>query len=137
MSEAWMVRGIQRQRLIEDLIRKVYDEEDKRLDKDKIFKREDFLFSFVSLIGGYLSNENEEETASFFLESILPSVKKFSRSDSEAKALLSTLLEKVLSSATQSFHQALHREEFENPQQIFHAPSAMAEVDLDVEDFWF
>lgn len=131
MIEAWMLREIQRQGLLEKVMREVYEAEEKGTFK---------LLWLVEIIIKYFDGMRPENTsftanvpAQFFFERILPEIKSFARADEEANFLVAELLQKVLKSALMPIHSAKMALEMNNPQLIFNAPSAMTEVEMPEE----
>ena len=130
MSEAWQVRGCQRQQLIEKLTRKVYERADE-------VGGSSFYLEVVSVMIGYLQdrhkgvsnpNVDEKSLAGFFFGSVLPIITDFARTETEGDVLVSQFLEKVLASGLSPFRSELQKQEMLTPEKIFDAPSAMTEV---------
>ena len=136
MAQAWQVRSYQRQRLLERLMRMVYQQEEASGEKT-------FLFDLILVVAGYLKERREApsgsefkaqtDTARFFLQKLLSEITEFSRSLTERDALIAKFLEKLLESGLSPFFMALTRQEIEEPQDVFHAPSASAEVSFEDE----
>lgn len=143
MIEAWHRRDVQRQALIEKLINKVCDEGNSMESDDSSVRNFKFDLSIAMLYclkyGGMdrvvLKDilDISEELVLFLFNDILGPINDFARADSERNVLIDRLLQQVISYATQEFHSALHSEELDNPQKIFHV-SRMAMVPLEEEE---
>jgi hypothetical protein len=138
MPQAWLVRGSQRQEFIENVMRRIREKE----EESETANWQKFLCDLVTVIllemrenqitkriteaGSGKASEVEE----FFVFSILKPLGNFACTESEKKALMAEILEKVVTSFTREFYCALVREECNNPMAVFRAPSATAEVEL-------
>ena len=141
MPEAWRVRESQRQELFEDLKRRAFEKEEEE-DGSHCF----FLLLLSAAIARHLIMVKQrgsalniiifpwlfpESVSRFLTQEVLPKVKEFSRTETEADALLAKFLGEILQSGLNPFHAALMREEISNPQKIFHASSAMTKMSLE------
>lgn len=140
MSEAWVVRESERQTLLENLMRAAFEKEREAINGSSWF----FLLLSAAIIRHLLSRRRPgrgsalssltagwlflESVLKFFTQEVLPKIQEFSRTESEADALLVRFLERILQSGLTPFPAALMREEIFNPQEIFLAPSAMSEM---------
>lgn len=130
MVEAWQVRSIERQKLLEELMREVYQYEDENpsytsLQLAKIIIEYFFFFELRKRIP-----ERNYEACDLFEKNFLPKIKNFARAEAEVSFLLAEFLKKILGSALTPIYSTLMALEFHNPQLIFHASSAMAPAEL-------
>ena len=135
MSEAWQVRGCQRQHLIEELTRKVYERAD---EVDNQF----FYLEIVLVIIEYLKNRqkgisnpkiNEKNAVGFFLGfNVMPTINNFARTEAEGNVLFADFLEKVLASVLSPFRSELQKQEMLLQFQI-HLLQLMAILKLQVQ----
>ncbi len=132
MPEAWQFREMQRQEFIEEMMGRIYEEEEQ--SQNPIF-----LFSLGEAILGYLRclREDElikspklitptEETCLFGTE-LLPEIRSFSRVPAEENILLAELLGQVIKAATQPFVTKMGEAELQSAEAVYGAP-ATAEV---------
>jgi len=131
MIEAWSLRSLQRQKLLEELMHDVYEAEEKGSCK---------LLWLAQVIIRCLEGAGPENfdfianiPAQLFFEHILPKIKSFVRANEESDFLLAELLKEVLGSALVPVYSALSSLEIHNSQLIFHAESAMTEVEMPEE----
>lgn len=134
MAEAWMVRGAQRQRLLERLMSEVYKEAE-NFDYDR------FFYYMAAVLIAHLYNKVVAEWpvlerhyeklsyASDVLTRLRPEIENFARSPSEENFILVEFLNRVIHSIYCSVSSDLRRDEIFKPETIFQAPSAMAEVE--------
>lgn len=133
MTEAFMERGHERQVLVDELMRIIYQAEDKY--------GKDFLFNLIIVMVRYLKKrrtavQEGSETKkvfaerSLFYKEILPKIEDFSRAPEERDLLVVDFLRKVLDSVLGVFGAKLLELEIRDPKTIFRAPSAMSEVPL-------
>ena len=132
MNQAWQVREYERQELLRKLFREIEEEEERN--------SEEFLFELAQALVRYLLYLKEvKETgkssfdcsrppACFVSEHLAPEVAKFKRVPEEAIVLFASLLKKVAETLTSQFYADLSGVESREPQTVFHAPSAMADV---------
>jgi hypothetical protein len=136
MVEAWGLRSLERQRLMEKLIRiisKLEDEEGEAIlfgvvqvlveclqaKKEKLYN--DFLLAKAIAVHGELYNVVFNE--------LLPKIDSFARAPEEADVMVADLLKKILDMALSSVYAELSHIEIMNPRLIFHA-DAMADVEM-------
>jgi len=142
MAEAWAKRGSERQRLIEELMQEVYKIEE-AVPGESMHggERIEFELDLIQAIAAHLKQRayprdpankvDQFASSSFFSNDILPRVSAFSRAEEETNELLCMLVRKLYESVETHFQSELSKLEFSDPQKIFHAPSAMAEVPLE------
>lgn len=144
MSEAFMVRGSERQRFLESVKRTIMDKEDALEDQFE-FSQENlspYYETLSKVLMAYLIHGEDWEifefrvlskfrawVRDFVREAILPSVAEFSRVEEERKALLASLLEWTVGVITKNSHSALLRKEMMDPQSVFRAESAMTKIE--------
>jgi hypothetical protein len=138
MPQAWLVRGLQLQEFIENVMYRIREKE----EESETANWQKFLCDLVTVILLEMREnqitkriteaglEEALEAEEFFASSILKPLGNFARTESEKKALMAEILEKVVTSFTREFYWALAKEEDNNPMVIFHAPSATTEVEL-------
>ncbi len=131
MIEAWSLRSIQRQKLLEELMHDIYEAEEK--GSFKLLRLAQVIIRRLDGVGPENTDFIGDIPAEFFFERILPKIKSFVRAEEEANFLVAELLQRVLKSALVSVHSALSSLEIHNPQLIFHASSAMTEMDMPEE----
>lgn len=138
MVEAYRLREIQREKFVENLLDKIRDNED---------EDNNFRLRFALVLLRYLlccQKENikqgviyfigvggDFDVVRFFLEEVEPLILEFSRAAAEANVICVQLLKALLNSALGRFHGELLALEISDPQLIFQATSAMAEVELE------
>lgn len=132
-GDAWQMREMQRQRLLEGLMCETWD----FVNQGSEVTEEEFFTRLAMEVCRWLSNPvglREQYTAEeeFLHVPILSQLNEFSRSYEERDALLAKFLEKhVLPAALSRYYSELQGQEFENPQLIFGAEHAMDEVTVD------
>lgn len=137
MAKAWQVRNRKRQELIYNLMKIIYEEED-RLERANLSVR-NFRLDLIMAIASFLKYDfkrdilNELRETRFFHYRVLWSIDDFARLDSEWRFLMLNLLKKVTIHIAQESRDTLQGDALHNPQKIFNAPSAMAEVPLEDE----
>ncbi len=137
MAEAWMVRNLERQKLLEELMSEVYRYDDKN-QRDRVCNASmqlvDVIIKFLYSVKSALADNNtwrgETEAHKLFENSFLPKIVSFARSELELYFLLAELSKKILNSALTPIRSALMHIEIIDPQLIFHAPSAMSPMKL-------
>ncbi|MDP4001554.1 MAG: hypothetical protein Q8P69_00695 [bacterium] len=145
MPEAWMVRSGQRQRFIESLVKKFHDKVDQLTEAINASTSEEFeskvadlrrWFTRDLLVAMIISHGNLREllgsnlSISDFLVQIQRDTREFARAPEEVSVLLHRFFMEVFKTLSNERESALSRLEFTDPQKIFHAPSAMTEVEI-------
>jgi hypothetical protein len=147
MAEAWMVRGSQRQRLIEGLVSLIRDWAEEFADGEE----ESVILGYLIARLHYLlaAKQTRKLTWKAFVERVsttpashqerliarvVVSINQFARADEEALIVLSQVLKGVAGVLENDAHRELGRVEHEDPQKIFHAPSAMSEIPFPQDD---
>lgn len=140
-AEAWVRRDIERRNVLDRLQKHFFNLDDKLNPHSDTAEKADAPFLAVATLclaeaarrrGDSLSAESLEELKKFLKEAC-EEIDKFARSPEEAQKLIAELSGKFLVSGLSSFHANLQRQEMEDPKRIFHAASAMSEVDLPSE----
>ncbi|MDP2637390.1 MAG: hypothetical protein Q8P03_02135 [bacterium] len=137
-TEAWVKRDGERQGLLQELVRRVYAREDELKVHEVARFRFGLLFVLLANLRtirtgspfSVLGHHNFVLETVFFGEEIMPRVKEFSRAEEETQALLASFFSQLFESEKIHFQSKLSRLEIADPRMIFHAPSAMAEVEL-------
>lgn len=133
MAEAWMVRGAQRQRLLEKLMSEVYREAEAFNDDRFFYYMAGALIDHLhnKVIAGPLQEKGWGSTsyAKDVFDRLLPEIENFARTSSEENFILVEFLNKVVHSIFCSVSSDLRHDEIFSPETVFQAPSAMAEVD--------
>jgi len=134
MSEAWMKRSGERQRLIEKFVQSSYRKEDDIGDIS-------YYLGVASAVVEYLKRRQQGEQnpevklskekshCELFFKGVLERVSQFARSEAERDVLLVQFLKKMIDAGVGRFYGELSRQEMMESEKIFHAPSAMAEVE--------
>ena len=150
MTEAWAVREWERQELREKLKRlayRMYDEIDDAREESPEEPGTGFRCWLLELaqtilihLGGWgsmgsnvvpgLPGEAATPAERFFNEKIRPEVEAFGRTLSEQAFCYAKLLDEFVGAAVGRFHSELLVDEQTHPDRVFHASSAMEEVDL-------
>ena len=130
MTDAWMVRSIQRNSLLSEMHTKVIRLEDKCDDRRSVQRK------LIEVCMNFLSGETTQvdkadSTENLFFQDLLPGIKDFSRAEEETNVLVSELLVWLIGSFTQEFRAALMAKEIHDPKTIFHASSATENVQLE------
>jgi len=128
VAEAWIVRDIERQELRQRLMREAWKAAEENGGR--------FLLRLAETIVAFLVHKSKRNmpvtSGQFLFEKVISEIERFARSPAENWALLAMFLEKdLLPSALNSYYAELQRQEIEEPEVIFHAPSAMSEVPLE------
>ena len=141
MIEAYSRRDLERRSLLEKLMRLVSRLEDEEGDR--------ILFETIHLLVESFQAKKENQYNDFLMgkaismhgeayelvfNEILPKIDSFARAPEEANVLVADLLKKIISWALSSFYAELTHLENINSQLIFHAESAMAEVEMPDDD---
>jgi len=128
VTEAWIVRDMERQELRQKLMREAEAWEETEENRGR------FLLRLAEAIAALLVHKSEmrvppTRASAFLFGKVTPEIESFARSEAEYWAILAMFLEKdVLPSALSSYYAELQRQEIEEPEVIFRAPSAMSEV---------
>ena len=129
MTQAWQRRSSDRQELREELMREIFNWEEKEEDKRSLFKLASAIFDYL--------RQRVQETPSWEMhqckilsESIFPKVWEFARSQEEADQIMADLFKTIQDLAIMPIYTRLQKQESENPELIFRAPSAMTRVPL-------
>jgi hypothetical protein len=141
MTEAWVKRGAERQELLRELMQKVHNIEEAAPGENMHGgERIEFELDLIQAIAANLKQkvhpqdlpavDTDIASSFFFRDDILSRVRGFSRAEEESDWLFLELMNKLMESVGFYFHNRLMKLEHSNPQQIFRAPSAMAEVPL-------
>jgi len=135
MTEAWVKRESERQTLLENLMRQVWDKGDELGEADaKMFE-----FELMQVLLEYLKRRRvkadqkkmEGTAGAFFWEHLFVEITGFSRAQEEIEWLVGELLGKLFHSVQSHLSGELTKLEQLNPYQIFRAPTAMSEVPID------
>lgn len=139
-EQAWMVRGSQRQTLLEEIRTKLFRLEDdiprpcvdyymthRLLD---LLERRNPDWSVPDDKPPTVS-ETDERLGEFFDKEILRKITEFARAEEEANLLFAELLGKIVDSLRNVFYGPLQRKEMEDPETIFRARSATDEIEFD------
>lgn len=136
MSDAWMVRGAERQELVQRLQGLFFrlDNQMGRSHESAEAANAPFLAVAILLFGelgkslgnppSYKYRKKVEE----FLEAARKEIKNFARAPEEEMFIMAELAKKFLHSGLTSFHNRLGYLEMREPEKIFHAPSATSDV---------
>lgn len=140
MADAFMVRGWQRQQFQEGLHHLIYDFEEGSDDWWSENRVKAYLY-LAYLIGQYLVGDlsstllalptpnKYESTARDVLTQILEKSRNFARAEEERRYVLAEFVLWLTKSALQPEQTALIQKEITDPQTIFHAHSATADVE--------
>lgn len=136
MTEAWMVRSGDQQQFIERLHRGVQDEAEE--STRYTFFLLGFGIKLLNELSSLLAKEGipKEELPTIvqridqLMVRLRPEITQFARVPSEEPYLLWRLFEALSNSIAARSSGDYQREQMENPQAVFGAPSAMAEIDL-------
>lgn len=152
MSEAYMVRGGERQELLREIQRKLrlkIDDFDRQIDEVYLLIVSQLVMilsdwskgaaSSLSLEGDALPTWNGwrmatcmsnvcDDLVNLWLAEARDAIMSFARSEAEQRELVARLTRELLNSATNRFGNDLRRDELDHPSIIFHAPSAMSDV---------
>lgn len=124
MSDAWMVRGSERQELLEKLKQRVMEIEESPLSS--------FNYELVEVCLAFLKDEtitpSEGEADQFFFNDVLSAISEFSRAEEECKVMICDFLQWLIESIISRFRSDLLRKEVAEPQTIFHASSATEQI---------
>ena len=132
MTDAWMVRSIQRQKLLNEAQTEIIRLEDE-CDNPKEIQRKLIQLCISFLSGEELSVDNKNPVESLFLMDLLPGIKEFSRANEETMFLIGELLSWLISSFTREFYGALTAKEISDPKKMFLADSATSDIPLGSE----
>ncbi|MBI2052682.1 MAG: hypothetical protein HYT34_00335 [Candidatus Ryanbacteria bacterium] len=137
-GEAWQIRGAQRQKLIEGLMRKIYRYEDERQENGSLGN---ILLTLAVALSTWIGDHSislagniSVGMCAFVQDDLIGPIEGFARAESEKKVLIVNLFQKIFEASTARIHGDLLREEQENSQLIFHTSSAMEEIEADLED---
>ncbi len=126
MAEAWQVRSIERQDMLESLKSKVMELED-------VHGRQ-FDFVLVMILLDFMQDEVREGGDDFpegrFLDETLESLQLFARAKEERDVILCSLISWLVGSITGRFQSDLSAAEMKDPHKLFHADSAMSDVEI-------
>lgn len=143
MADAFMVRGWERQQFLEGLYRLIYDIEKDSLENDPdpwIENRVKAYLYLAYLVGQFLVGDlssalialpapnKYESIARDVLTQILEKSKAFARAEEERRYVLAMFMMWLTESAMHPEQVSLMRKEMFNPETIFHAHSATADV---------
>lgn len=141
MAEAWMVRGSQWQKLIEKLISLIrdwaeefFEDEAESVVLGHLISRLHYLFAarqtrklswkvFVERVSATPSSHQER-----IIAQMMKMIDQFARADEEALMVVSQVLKGLAGVLENDTDRELGRVEREDPQKIFHAPSAMSDI---------
>lgn len=129
MSDAWMVRSIQRQKLLNEAQTEIIRLEDE-CDNPKEIQRKLIQLCISFLSREELSVDNEDPVESLFIMDLLPGIREFSRASEETMFLVGELLSWLVSSFTREFYGALTAKEISDPKKMFLADSATSDIPL-------
>jgi len=130
MIEAWRQREIERNKLLDELMRMFFilEEKEERLIGlgfcEVLIKYLEFKQT------GVLGLEKRDESTRLFFNGMLPKIKSFGRAPEEVDFIIAELLKKILNSALMPFYSAKTSLEIRNPKLIFGADSAMTQQKL-------
>ncbi len=125
MTEAWMVRSSERQELLETLKQKAMDLE----EPPRRLARYDLARTCLAFLEDETAKPTESQAATFFFTEALPAITSFARAKEERDIIVCELLTWVVGSVTARFRGDLTHKEIVAPKTIFHATSAMEEVE--------
>lgn len=140
MAEAWMVRGAQRQRLLEKLMGEVYREAE-NFDDDR------FFYYMAEALIDHLHDKviarrpfhgkgwGNSSYAKDVVVRLLPEIEDFTRTSSEENFILVEFLNKVVHSIYCSVSSKLRHDEIFSPETIFQAPISCENVVCRFEDY--
>jgi hypothetical protein len=147
MAEAWMVRGSQRQRLIERLVSRVRDWAEECADGEDDRTILGYLVAHLRYLltakqARKLSWKQFAERVSVspashqerIIAQVVGLVDQFARADEEALLVLNEVLKCINGVLENDAQRELGRVERENPQKIFHAPSMMSDIPFSQDD---
>lgn len=135
MPEAWQFREVQRQTLLDGLMRKTFEREQSK----------SFLLNLAVVVLTHLRNYLRngyrvgvggilEKEQFFFNKIVLEDIRSFSRTEAETNFLVAEFLKKILNSGLQPFYRELMSQEISDPEKIYGVSSATAEVSLAEDD---
>jgi len=129
MNDAWMVRGSERQNLLESLKREVMEKENNEEPGRHVFQ-----YDLAHVLLQFLLNEEmvgcltESIGNTYFQCNVLPKTSGFARAKEERDVIICELLTWLVTSITSRFHSNLLHREIMDPQTIFRAPSATTQI---------
>lgn len=128
MDPAWMVRSSERQALLESLQKMTEEYEEERgfrIDYDLSRMCLAFLEHSES---PRIPRDASIDSWDFFQGKIVPACNAFARATEERDVLVCDFYQWLTESVTRDFRAALSRKEIADPQTMFHAASAAAEI---------
>jgi len=134
MIEAWSARDIERRRLIEEFISMIWELEDEQEKPTASMELASLIIEYLRsrLDSTIIVNDIKHSSGIFhiFFDRLLPKIKNFARADEECDAMIGRLLKNLIEHPLGRFEAALTSIEVNNPQLIFNAPKATAEVEM-------
>ncbi len=147
MAEAWMVRSSQRQRLVEGLVSLIRDLVEESADGEEVTAGLRYLIArFYTLLG---NKQTRKMSWKAFVDAtvcarsshqerliarVVEQIHQFARAEEEALAMFEQVLKGVTGVLENETARELSRVEHEDPQKIFHAPSAMSDIPFPQDD---
>ena len=123
MLEAWIIRGMEREKIIKEVMGLIYE---KAGDDNNIF------FEIVEIATRHLRKKSgytgRISTTELFFNKILPLVQRFSRASEEERFIVAEISKKALNSGLMDCYSFLAKLEIDNPERVFCASSAMSEI---------
>lgn len=138
MPQAWQMRGIERQNLLEKIKREILEKEESW--KCSRIEGWAMLLHYLhrKLVGAFYVATSSDypynvpfELKQVFLDAVLgitQQIDKFKRCNEEGEALIAELFEWVAKEITHPYHRALQQKEFDDPKTVFGATSAVDDV---------
>ena len=134
MIEAWRQREIERNKLLDELMRMFLILEEKEERLIGLGFCEVLIKYLESKQTGVLGLEKRDESTKLFFNGMLPKIKSFGRAPEEVDFIIAELLKKILNSTLMPFYSALTGLEIRNPKLIFGADSAMTQQKLSEDE---
>ncbi len=130
MSDAWMVRGAERQHLLEELKRALFkaEEEYERFNVDFLVASALLIELRYRQIGGPPLVHRDDVGVSFVMQKVVPTILRFARTSEEETVMIAEFAKYVLGAACGEFYTKLQSQEIMEPRKVFNAESATAQV---------
>ena len=138
MPQQWMSREVERQEFLNELMNRIYHEQEEKEKLHPDLSWERWCLSLIPVMTGSLANWRHHKRLSslaedgflgivsdFFHNDIVPAIEKFGRTHAERAYLLAELFGKIARAAQCSFCHELHREE------MAHVSSAPPDLSFD------
>lgn len=133
MTEAWMKRAHERQKLLEKLMREAFEAEEECRDEARFY-----LLAAIQLTNHFLAerggsvvlppHNHDEQTLGRWPLKALEEIRRFGRTPEERRMLAAELLKKVTDQALAHAYRAMLAQEVHEPEKVYDGHGAMDEV---------